>query len=103
LPLVHDIPLSLTIKQQYQISSLATFLENQVSISFYLYSIIYINTQSFTVAADRLLFFVSYSKNSRSMLYLILLSSCSIHSRLKPIILHRFTRRCRQTNMSCIR
>jgi hypothetical protein len=43
LPLVLDIPLSLTIKQQYQISSLATFLGNQVSISFYSYNIIYIS------------------------------------------------------------
>ena len=34
LPSVYDIALSLTIEQQYQISSLATFLENQVSISF---------------------------------------------------------------------
>ena len=44
LPLVHDIPLSLTIKQQYQISSLATFLEHQVSISSHLYHTICIST-----------------------------------------------------------
>jgi hypothetical protein len=50
LPLVHNIPLSLTIKQQYQISSLATFLENQVSIRFYLDNIIYIIIQSFIIA-----------------------------------------------------
>jgi hypothetical protein len=49
LPLVHNIPLSLTIKQQYQISSLATFLENQVSIRFYLNNIIYIIIQSFII------------------------------------------------------
>jgi H+/gluconate symporter-like permease len=51
LPLVYDIPLSLTIEQQYQISSLATFLGNQVSISFfYLYMIIYTVTKHFIVA-----------------------------------------------------
>jgi hypothetical protein len=120
LPLVLDIPLSLTIKQQYQISSLATFLGNQVSISFYSYKIIYINIIllmkisvksidcTFSICLSSYCFFFLiqvhvYMLKYRSMMYLILLFSCSNHSRLKPIILHLFTRRCRQTNMSCIR
>jgi hypothetical protein len=50
LPSVYDIALSLTIEQQYQISSLATFLENQVSISFYLFIIVYTVTQHSIIA-----------------------------------------------------